>query len=96
MMPAGVSTVHDSFTDAVPAHLSLALVRLEEAHPEVGLLRLREIEDAVGPDAEAAVAVEGGKLGLHLLGHRRALVLVDKDEIIAIPFQLGKMKLHRE
>jgi len=40
--------------DTVATHLGLALVWLEEPHPDVGFLGCLEEEDAVGADAESA------------------------------------------
>src|SRR4051812_6571285 len=66
--------------EAISALLGLAAVGIEDAQSEVGALRRRNDEDAVGSDAAMAVADELRTLGRQ---RERKIVRVDDDVVVS-------------
>ena len=87
--PAGARDVDSDASDAVAAHLRDRAVGVDDAHADVAV-RLsggQDEENAVGADAEPAIAKGDGALG-----RDDCLVLrVDDDEVVAQPLVLEKL-----
>src|ERR1044071_3796047 len=78
---------------AVAAHLGLAAVAVEHAHPRVGGGRRQDREHAVAADAELAIA-QGDHVARRLDGLRVGRVgaaQVDHEEVVAQAVELGEL-----
>jgi hypothetical protein len=81
-----------SATRTIPAHVDLSTIRIQEAHPEISLIRTLNQDNPFTPNTDTATR-QGGHDKVIFPGDL-PVTIVNEDKIIARTMHFGKFDFH--